>query len=103
MDNIYVFDRLCFIYIIGFLFILFCIVSGYVFVLLIKKRMNEKKYIFIYCCYLNNFISYSFYICLLEDVFILFYEMFLICKMFFFCLLLDILLELVFYICYVVL
>lgn len=48
VDNIYVFDRLCFIYIIGFLFILFCIVSGYVFVLLIKKeRMKRNIFLFI--------------------------------------------------------
>lgn len=65
-----------------------------------KKRKNEKKHIFIHCCYLNNFTSYSLHIRLSKDSFTPPYEMLLICKMPPFRLPSDILSELVFHTCY---
>lgn len=65
-----------------------------------KKRKNEKKHIFIHCCYLNNFTSYSLHIRLSKDSFTTPHEMLLICKMPPFRLPSDILSELVFHTCY---
>lgn len=100
VDNTQVFDRLCFIHITGLPSILFRTASGHVFVSPTKKRKNEKKHIFIHCCYLNNFTSYSLHIRLSEDSFTTPYEMLLICKMPPFRLSSDILSELVFHTCY---
>lgn len=100
VDNTQVFDRLCFIHITGLPSILFRTASGHVFVSPTKKRKNEKKHIFIHCCYLNNFTSYSLHIRLSKDSFTPPYEMLLICKMPPFRLSSDILSELVFHTCY---
>lgn len=65
-----------------------------------QQKKNEKKHIFIHCCYFNNFTSYSLHIRLSKDSFTPPYEMLLIYKMPPFRLSSDILSELVFHTCY---